>query len=277
MRNHDLYAVFGHPIQHSRSPLIHRLFAEQTAQDRFQYEAWDVPAEHFENRIHEFIEQHGKGLNCTIPLKELAFQIAAESSQRAALCKAANTLVVREDGSLFADNTDGIGLVRDLEQNLILALDKLDILILGAGGACRGILGPLLDCKPKQLFIGNRSAQKARDLATEFQQYPNLSAGGLDELPGKQFHLILNATSASLSGELPLLPDGILAREGVCYDLAYASSPTAFVQWGWLHNASISVDGIGMLVEQAAEAFQIWRGLRPDTVPVIRALGACRT
>ncbi|MCI0653387.1 MAG: shikimate dehydrogenase [Methylococcaceae bacterium] len=272
MPEYDCYAVFGHPVNHSKSPRIHRLFAGQTGQIRVKYEACDVPAEKFETRVHEFIAQGGKGLNCTIPLKELAFQIAAETSQRAAFCKAVNTLTVREDASLFGDNTDGIGLVRDLQNNLKIVLMDLDILVLGAGGASRGILGPILECKPGKLFIANRTAEKARYLACEFHQFPSLSAGGLDELEGRKFDLILNATAASLTGDLPRLPDQLLNPNGACYDLAYALRPTAFVQWGRTHKASISVDGIGMLVEQAAEAFRIWRGVIPDTAPVIRIL-----
>ncbi|MCI0668106.1 MAG: shikimate dehydrogenase [Methylococcaceae bacterium] len=277
MPDHDQYAVFGHPINHSKSPLIHRLFAEQTGQTRVKYEASDVPAEQFEARVQEFIARGGMGLNCTLPLKELAFHIAAETSSRAAQCKAVNTLVVREDGSLFGDNTDGLGLVRDLTNNLKLAIEGLDILLLGAGGAGRGILGPILECNPGSVFVANRTAEKARDLADDFDQFKRLCAGGLDELEGRRFDLILNATAASLRDDLPELPNKILNPNAVCYDLAYASKPTAFVKWARLHNASISVDGIGMLVEQAAEAFRIWCGVLPDTRPVIKMLQNERT
>ncbi|MGH8547279.1 MAG: shikimate dehydrogenase [Methylococcales bacterium] len=272
MPDHDHYAVFGHPIGHSKSPRIHSLFAEQTGQTRVKYAARDVPPEQFESRVREFIAQGGKGLNCTIPLKQLAFHIAPEKSSRALQCKAVNTLVVREDGSLFGDNTDGVGLVRDLTNNLKLVLVELDILVLGAGGASRGILKPILDCQPRSLFVANRNAEKARGLVAEFPEYRNLCAGGLQDLDGRKFDLILNATAASLTEQLPDLPDQLLNPYGVCYDLAYASRPTAFVKWGRLHNASISVDGIGMLVEQAAEAFRIWRGVLPDTRPVIKML-----
>lgn len=277
MPEQDFYALFGHPVNHSKSPRIHRLFAELTGQVGFKYESWDVPAEQFEMRLNEFIAGGGKGLNCTIPLKELAFETAAETSQRAARCQAVNTLVVREDNSLFGDNTDGIGLVRDLQNNLELLLDDLDILVLGAGGASRGILGPILECKPAKVFIANRTAEKAHALAEDFHEYHNLSAGGLDELEGRTFDLILNATASSLSGDLPELPDNLLNPDGVCYDLAYAARPTPFVQWGRIHKASISVDGIGMLVEQAAQAFRIWRGVLPDTRSVISTLQNDRT
>lgn len=272
MLNYDDYAVFGHPIKHSKSPRIHQLFAKQTGQIRLRYEAWDVPTEKFSTSIRDFIAAGGKGLNCTVPLKELAFQIANEQSQRAAQCKAVNTLLIRADGSLFADNTDGIGLVRDLQNNLGIEMKGFDVLLLGAGGASRGILGPLLDCNPRQLFVANRTAEKADDLVVEFRRFSNLSGGGLDELDGKTFDLILNATAASLANQLPELPDDLLKPNGICYDLAYGVLPTAFVEWGISHKASISVDGIGMLVEQAAEAFRIWRDVLPDTAPVIKAL-----
>lgn len=272
MLKHDRYAVFGHPIQHSKSPLIHRLFAEQTGQTRMIYDAFDVLPERFEANVREFIAQGGKGLNCTIPLKELAFRMASETSRRAAQCKAVNTLMVREDGSLVGDNTDGVGLIRDLTSNLDLFLEGLDILLLGAGGASRGILMPLLDKKPRTLLVANRTAERACDLVQEFARFGNLSAGGLTELVGRKFDLILNATAASLTEQLPDLPDDVLNPNGVCYDLAYADRPTAFTEWGLRNRAALSVDGIGMLVEQAAEAFRIWRGVLPDTRPVINLL-----
>lgn len=277
MSDYDRYAVFGHPIGHSLSPHIHRLFAEQTGQIRMQYEACDVTAESFEARVRNFVAEGGKGLNCTVPLKEFAFGIAADKSDRASQCKAVNTLMVREDGSLYGDNTDGIGLIRDLRKNLHLVLAGLDILILGAGGASRGILGPVLECSPASLFVANRTVAKARDLAVEFGPYPNLFAGGNDELEGRKFDLILNATAASLKADLPQLPDDLLKPNAVCYDLAYGHGPTVFVRWGQVQGASISMDGIGMLVEQAAEAFHLWRGIFPDTAPVIKTLRDGRT
>ncbi|MGR9107311.1 MAG: shikimate dehydrogenase [Gammaproteobacteria bacterium] len=266
------YAVLGHPVKHSQSPRIHKLFAEQTGRLPLQYDALDIPPEDFGKRIREFIAQGGKGFNCTVPLKELAFQMADETSHRAAQCKAVNTLVVRDDASLFGDNTDGVGLVRDLENNLKLNLANLDILVLGAGGAGRGILGPILERSPRSLFLANRTADKAFDLLKDFSGVRDFYAGGLHDLEEKQFDLILNATSASLRNDLPALPDTLLKPDGICYDLAYAAQATAFVQWGRLHKAALSVDGIGMLVEQAAEAFRIWFGVLPDSAPVIRIL-----
>jgi shikimate dehydrogenase len=266
------YAVFGHPIGHSQSPRIHALFAAQTGQD-MAYAACDVPAASFSSRLDKFISDGGRGLNCTVPLKELAFARADSRSERAERAKAVNTLKVLEDGSLYGDNTDGAGLLRDLIGNLKLDLQGRRILLLGAGGASRGVIQPLLDANPKSLFIANRTADKAQRLAHEFQGLGNIESGGFEALgEAHSFDLILNATAASLSGELPPLPGGILAAGGVCYDLAYGAQPTPFVLWGESVGAGLSVDGLGMLVEQAAEAFCLWRGVYPQTKPVIEAL-----
>lgn len=271
----DRYAVFGHPIHHSKSPRIHGLFAEQTGQS-IEYRAHDVPPETFPEAVKTFFAGGGKGLNCTVPLKELAWQIADLKSERAQRAKAVNTLAIRNDGRLFGDNTDGAGLLRDLTLNLHIELAGRRILLLGAGGASRGIIQPLLERHPQNLLIANRTPEKARQLAVEFAELGNVTACGFDRLAGNRFDLILNATAASLSNELPPLPEDILATDGCCYDLAYGSAPTAFVRWGKDLGASVSVDGIGMLVEQAAEAFYIWRGIRPETRPVIELLDAER-
>lgn len=264
------YAVFGDPIGHSKSPKIHSLFAKQTHQAML-YTAQRVPAEAFAGSARQFFEQGGLGLNCTVPLKELAWQFADSLSERATLSKAVNTLKLLEDGRIFGDNTDGVGLLRDLTINHGLSLRQKSILLLGAGGATRGILGPLLEQAPERLVIANRSIEKAITLTAEFA-HPCLSAGTFADLAGQTFDLILNATSASLSGQLPELPEGLLATQGSCYDLAYANSATAFVAWAKNQNALNSLDGVGMLVEQAAEAFYLWRGIRPETLPVIRLL-----
>lgn len=271
----DRYAVFGHPIGHSQSPRIHALFAEQTGQS-IRYAAEDVPAEHFQEALRHFVEGGGKGLNCTVPLKELAWRAADRTSERAERAKAVNTLKVDDKGGLFGDNTDGLGLLRDLTVNLGLTVQGRDVLLLGAGGASRGILQPLLAEKPSRLVIANRTVGKADDLAGEFADLGAVEARGFDRLAGEAFDLILNATAASLSGAVPPLPPGILRPGGACYDLAYGKQPTAFVRWGEGVGAAISVDGLGMLVEQAAEAFFIWRGLRPQTRPVIDLLNAER-
>lgn len=268
----DRYAVFGQPIKHSKSPRIHALFAEQTGQD-LQYTAEEVPPDSFVSITQNFFKQGGKGLNCTVPLKELAWQFADVKTERAERAKAVNTLALQADGSILGDNTDGCGLVRDLMQNHSVFLKDLRILLLGAGGASRGILAPILNESPQCLVIANRTEEKARQLASEFVDMGKVSGCGFANLNHEPaFDIILNATSASLSDELPPLPDELLVSQGVCYDLAYSNKPTAFVRWGLEHHAAKSLDGLGMLVEQAAEAFFIWRGMRPDTLPVIHLL-----
>ncbi len=271
----DRYAVFGHPIKHSKSPRIHRMFAEQTGQ-ALDYSAVEVPAEQFETAVAAFFAEGGKGLNCTVPLKELAWRYAEHKTERAQLSKAVNTLALQADGSLLGDNTDGVGLVSDLTVNRGIALAGIRILILGAGGASRGIISPILEQLPQTLVIANRTEDKAVKLAAEFQAKATITGCGFDGLENQQFDLILNATSASLSGQLPPLPVGLLAAGGNCYDLAYGNEPTAFVRWGRENHAANSLDGLGMLVEQAAEAFFIWRGVRPATPPVIELLDSER-
>lgn len=275
MMKTDRYAVFGHPIKHSKSPRIHRLFAEQTGQP-LEYGAQDVPAEQFQAAVTAFFAAGGKGLNCTVPLKGLAWSFADNKTERAQLSRAVNTLAAQADGSILGDNTDGIGLVTDLTANHAIALTGSRILILGAGGAGRGIIGPLLEQAPHSIVIANRTVGKATDLAQAFHHKGAVSGCGFGDLQNRQFDLILNATSASLTDQLPPLPDGVLAENGVCYDLAYGNEPTAFVRWGLGQSAAKSLDGLGMLVEQAAEAFFIWRGVRPKTRPVIELLDSER-
>ncbi len=267
----DRYAVFGHPIGHSRSPLIHSQFAEQTGQN-ILYFAQDVDLPQFEHEARTFFLSGGMGLNCTLPLKEAAFRFADTCSARAERARAVNTLVLQPDGTLFGDNTDGAGLLRDLTANLGLKLAGKRMLILGAGGASRGIIAPLLEAALERLVIANRTESRALLLADEFATLGNVSGSGFEALGNAQYDVIVNATAASLKGELPPLPDDLLAPGGCCYDLAYARTPTAFVRWGNAHGAAVSADGIGMLVEQAAEAFLLWRGVRPETAPVIRML-----
>lgn len=271
----DQYAVFGQPIKHSKSPRIHQLFAVQTEQ-QLNYTAREVSSDSFTAAVEQFFADGGKGLNCTVPLKELAWQRADQLSDRATLSKAVNTLALQADGSLYGDNTDGIGLTTDLTINHGIVLTGKRILILGAGGAARGIIGPLLEHKPGLMVIANRTVTRAEQLANEFACDIDICGCGFSQLQRRHFDLILNATSASLSDALPPLPDQLLAGYGICYDLAYAKLPTPFVRWGRQHNASKSLDGLGMLVEQAAEAFYLWRNIRPTTAPVIKALNAER-
>ncbi len=266
----DHYAVFGHPITHSKSPLIHRLFALQRGEE-ILYTAQDVPPQCFEVAVRTFHAGGGRGLNCTVPLKEQAFRLAEEVSPRAALSEAVNTLLWRNE-HLFGDNTDGAGLLRDLTVNLGLSLEHRRILLLGAGGAARGILGPILEQNPQKVVIANRTTSRAEALARRFGNLGPVEITDFLQLAGSQFDLILNATAAGLQGELPPLPDGLVVPGGCCYDLMYGDEPTPFVRWGKAQGAKLGVDGLGMLVEQAAEAYLLWRGVRPKTVPVIAEL-----
>lgn len=271
----DAYAVFGHPISHSKSPRIHSLFAEQTGQ-HMAYVANDVPADQFSGSACDFFRQGGKGLNCTVPLKELAYEFADRLTERARLGKAVNTLALQTDGSILGDNTDGIGLINDLTLNHGISLKQRKILILGAGGATRGILAPILTQQPSKIVIANRTLEKAVTIAHEFAELGAVLGCDYSNLNHQSFDLIINATSASLSNQLPPLADGLLDENGSCYDLAYGNEPTAFVSWGMRHRAEKSLDGLGMLVEQAAEAFLLWRGVRPKTTTIIAQLDAER-
>lgn len=266
----DQYAVMGNPIAHSKSPRIHRLFAGQTDQN-IEYNALLVGIDDFPHAVGEFSRSGGKGLNVTVPFKQNAWDLCSEHSQRAQRAGAVNTIIIKADGKYYGDNTDGIGLIHDLENNDIPIADKR-VLLLGAGGAARGVIEPLLQKQPECLHIANRTETKALALAALFNDLGIIDGGGFDALNGKSFDLIINATAASLEGKVPPLPDNILASAGGCYDLMYAEEPTAFVQWGIQHGATRSIDGLGMLVEQAAESFYLWRGVRPDTSAVIQAL-----
>lgn len=266
----DLYAVIGNPIEHSKSPVIHSAFARQTGQD-IRYERLLGDLEEFEDDVETFFADGGRGLNVTVPFKERAFRLADTLSERAHDAGAVNTLAVRDDG-LFGDNTDGVGLVRDLACNHLFQLSGARILLLGAGGAVRGVLRPLLDERPTRLVIANRTPAKALALAAAAAARGNVLGCGLDELAGQRFDLIVNGTAAGLAAKVPEIPDDCLEAGGWTYDMLYASEPTAFVRWGRAHGAGRALDGLGMLVEQAAESFRIWRGVAPDTGAVIAAL-----
>lgn len=266
----DNYAVFGNPVTHSKSPHIHTLFGVQTG-EAVAYGAICAEPEEFAQDVMLFLVAGGKGCNITVPFKQEAWELADELSDYAARAKAVNTLAFRDDGTMVGYNTDGIGIVRDLQQNHGIALQGKRILLLGAGGAVRGVLEPLLETQPASLFIANRTAAKAVELAQDFAEFGKVSGGGFADISG-QFDLIINGTAASLQGELPPLPDGCLAENGCTYDMMYSVKPTAFVAWGRARGAAQALDGLGMLVEQAAEAFLIWRGVRPDTAPVLAQL-----
>lgn len=269
----DHYAVIGNPIAHSKSPQIHAAFARQTGQE-LVYEAVLAPADGFIQTVADFRARGGLGLNVTVPFKLEAFALAEHHTARAQAAGAVNTLAFGADG-ILGDNTDGAGLVRDLTSNLNLELADRRILLLGAGGATRGTLLPLLDSRPARLTIANRTVAKAEALAALFAAHAGdtaLDACGFDALAGRCFDLVINATAASLADELPPLPPGLYAEGALAYDMMYARAPTRFMRAALADGAARVADGLGMLVEQAAESFTLWRGVRPDSAPVLAEL-----
>ncbi|QEN45146.1 shikimate dehydrogenase [Pseudomonas protegens] len=266
----DQYVVFGNPIGHSKSPLIHRLFAQQTGQ-QMEYNTLLAPLDDFAGTARSFFA-HGRGANVTVPFKEEAYRLCDSLTERAQRAGAVNTLSKQADGRLLGDNTDGAGLVRDLKVNAGVSLKGKRILVLGAGGAVRGALEPLLAEQPEALVIANRTVEKAELLAELFADLGPVSASGFDWLQ-ESVDLIINATSASLSGELPPIAGSLIeAGKTVCYDMMYAKEPTPFCRWASEQGAALVLDGLGMLAEQAAEAFYLWRGVRPDSAPVLAEL-----
>jgi len=266
----DQYAVFGNPINHSKSPHIHRQFAEQTGQD-MHYSKQLVNEGEFVSSANAFFAQGGKGLNITVPFKLEAFRFAPIITARARRAGAVNTLALQDDGSILGDNTDGIGMIHDMH-NLGWQLRDKRILVLGAGGAVRGILQPLLAEQPQQVTLSNRTLDKAEELEAQFQDLGNIRACRYEHLAGEQFDIVINGTSASLAGDLPPLPDNLLANNACCYDMMYGAEPTVFMNWASQQGAAAVVDGLGMLVGQAAEAFYLWRHIRPEVLPVIATL-----
>lgn len=264
----DRYGVMGYPVSHSRSPLIHRLFALQTGH-HLQYELLQVTPEKLETAIRQFRSTGGKGLNITVPHKNEVTKLVDRLSDRASTAGAANTLAFR-DGEIMGDNTDGIGLLRDLVANLGVTIEGARILVLGAGGATRGIVAPLLEMRPASLCIANRTLTRAQTLVERFEDLGPISACRFNEVSvSEPYDLIINATSAGLAGETPPYPGDAVSASSFCYDLSYGLSPTPFSVWAREHGAAESVMGWGMLVEQAAESFHIWRGIRPDTEQVL--------
>lgn len=268
----DCYAVMGNPIAHSLSPRIHTLFAAQTGQS-LTYDALHVEPHDFAAAVRRFAQSGGKGLNITLPFKGAAYTLATSVTGRAQQAQAVNTLILRGAQEYHGDNTDGVGLVRDLIENCQVALAGRRVLLLGAGGAARGVLGPLLAAGTAQVHIANRTLSTAGELAQAFMAAGTVSSGGFDSFPGA-FDIVINATSASLQGAVPSVALTALAPSWIAYDMMYGRTPTAFAQWATAHGAAIAYDGLGMLVEQAAEAFWLWRGVRPQTAPVLRALRA---
>ncbi len=264
------YAVIGNPIAHSLSPTIHQAFARQCGIE-VGYQALLVEVNGLADALSEFQRQGGAGLNITSPFKQEAYEWVRHSSDKAARAGAINTLWFDEKGESHGDTTDGAGLLYDLAHHRI-SIGGKRLLVLGAGGAVRSVLGDLLAAEPGELMIANRSLARAEALLGLFSDFSSLRVSGYADLKARPYDVIINASAASLHGALPLLPDGILREGGVCYDMSYARQDTPFVCWGRAHGAGIAVDGIGMLVAQAAESFYIWHGLKPQTEAVIAML-----
>ncbi|QAX82303.1 shikimate dehydrogenase [Candidatus Pseudomonas adelgestsugas] len=266
----DRYVVFGNPISHSKSPLIQRMFAEQTGK-QLHYSTMLAPLENFTGCVNEFFRQ-GRGANITMPFKEHAYRLANRLTKRAQRTGAVNTLSKLVDGTLFGDNTDGVGLVRDLTVNAGFSLRGKHILLLGAGGAVRGVLEPLLAKQPTLLILANRTVEKAKLLVSLFNDINSVYACGFDSLL-EPVDVIINATSVSMSEIVPPI-SGSLVKPGktICYDMMYGKQSTAFCCWANKQGAAVVMDGLGMLVEQAAESFFFWHGVRPDTASVLAEL-----
>ena len=267
MKSTPFYCVIGDPITHSRSPEIHKFFADQQAES-IQYEAQRVDEASFQNFVRDFFESGGAGLNITLPYKEAAFLLCDKLSERASLSRAVNTLFIDDQGLLRGENTDGLGLVRDIVDNHGIAISNKRILIIGAGGAARGVIYDLISCNPASVSIVNRTHHKAEALAERF----NIKALEIKFAFEKEFDLIINATASSLAGELPSISSAMLAPNCCCYDMMYSKEDTIFVRWAKENGVSDTMDGLGMLVEQAAEGFFLWRGLRPFTAPLLKKL-----
>ena len=271
MADIDRYAVVGNPVGHSLSPRIHATFADQTGEE-LSYEATELPLDGFAAGIADLRQRGFRGLNVTVPFKQEAFAICDQRSSRAEQAGAVNTLSFGDAG-IAGDNTDGVGLVRDLVDNLGIAIEGRDLLVLGAGGAVRGVLGPLLARLPARLVLANRTPAKAEELAADFRALGNIDARPFAALGAETFDLIVNGTAAGLASEIPPIEASLVGADTACYDMMYdLQAPTAFVAWARDHGAARTCDGLGMLVEQAAEAFFVWRGVRPDTAPVIASL-----
>jgi shikimate dehydrogenase len=265
------YAVFGNPVSHSRSPRIHARFARQFGID-LEYVAIEAPLDDFAGAVRRFREQGGKGCNVTVPFKREAWELADRRTGRAELAGAVNTLQFETDGTILGDNTDGIGLVRDLTVNLDTRIYDRRVLVVGAGGAVRGILGPLLEQAPWELVLANRTVARAEELARVFAGVGPVRPSAFEALTGRSFDLVINGTAASLAGAVPDLPEDLFAPGALAYDLMYGDGSTPFLDWARGCGAAHVADGLGMLVEQAAESFLLWHGQRPETELVIREM-----
>lgn len=265
------FALFGHPVSHSWSPFIHGMFARQF-DHVVDYKVQDVEPGGFRQSVINFFVEGGGGANVTLPHKPAAAEIVNELSARAERARAVNTIVRRSATELYGENTDGIGLVTDLTRNLAVAIEGARLLILGAGGATRGVLAPLLEQEPREVRIANRTPERAQQLAEEFSDLGEVSASGFDEVDDRPWDVVINATAASLAGEVPELPPYAVGRNSVCYDMAYGRGDTAFMRWAAERGSKRAYKGWGMLVEQAAESYLLWHGVRPETRPVMGAL-----
>ncbi len=277
----DRYAVIGNPVAHSVSPAIHAAFAQQTGHD-LVYERLPAPLDGFAATVARFIADGGRGLNVTLPFKHEAFALASRRSPRAEAAGAVNTLKFEPGGAAYGDNTDGAGLVRDLQVNLGFALRSSRILLMGAGGASYGVMEPLMRAGPGQLVVANRTPEKAAALVARFEPAASVLRRGLlacayPELAGRQFDLVINATSAGVDGKVPPLPPGLFAPSAYAYDMFYGAAPTPFLRYAQTQGAAHAVDGFGMLMEQAAESFFVWRGVRPETRELIASRSVLQT
>jgi len=271
MKDAGRFVVFGHPVSHSWSPFIHGLFARQFGHS-IDYRVADVDAEHFRKVALEFFAGGGRGANVTVPHKLAAAELANELTARARRAGAVNTLALRDGNILLGDNTDGTGLVTDLSSNLGVILKGRRVLVLGAGGAVRGVLAPLLAERPGELMIANRTVSRAEALAASFEDLGRVTAGSFRDAGSRPWDLVINATSTSLTGDVVDLPGQAVGPDTVCYDMAYSRQPTPFQRWALDRGAAHSYQGWGMLVEQAAESYLLWHGVRPVTAPVLSAL-----
>lgn len=267
------YLLFGHPVAHSWSPFIHGLFARQFGH-AIEYRLADVSVTGFRKAVLDFFVGGGRGANVTLPHKQAAAEIVNELTPRAERAGAVNTIAARPGAKLLGDNTDGAGLVVDLRVNLGVPIKGSRILLLGAGGAVRGVLGPLLQERPAAVVVANRTPDKASELALEFTDLGNITGGGFDTIKLGRWDIVVNGTSASLVGEVPALPGGVFGPDTLGYDMAYGRGDTPFMEWAAARGAGRVCKGFGMLVEQAAESYLLWHGLRPSTAPVLAALDA---
>ena len=265
------YALFGHPVSHSWSPFIHGMFARQF-DHVVDYKVQDVEPGDFRHAVINFFVQGGGGANVTLPHKPAAAEIVNDLSARAERARAVNTIVRRSATELYGDNTDGVGLVTDLTRNLGVSLEGSRLLILGAGGATRGVLAPLLEQEPREVRIANRTPERAKGLRDEFSDLGEISASGFSEVEDRPWDVVINATAASLAGEVPELPPRAIGHDTVCYDMAYGRGETAFMRWSAERGSKRAHKGWGMLVEQAAESYLLWHGVRPENWPVRGAL-----